>query len=152
MSNASNTVHEIETTLRSVIESLIDAQEGFQRIGDDLKDEALKRYFLEESLTRSGFRGDLESLLHREGIRDINESGTASGAVQRAWAGLKAKLGGGDRTLLVTAEQMEDEAKKAYGEALDKELPFPVRQLLVTQSAHIQTSHDFVKAARDASN
>jgi uncharacterized protein (TIGR02284 family) len=149
MSNPSDTVHEVETTLRLVIESLIDGQEGFQRIGENLKDEALKRYFLEESLTRSQFRGNLESLLHQEGIRDINESGTASGAFQRTWVDFKAKLGGGDHTLLATAEQMEDKAQRAYGEALNRELPFPVRQQLVTQAAHIQTSHDYVKAARD---
>jgi uncharacterized protein (TIGR02284 family) len=144
-------VNEIETTLRSVIENLIDGQEGFQRIGENLKDEALKRHFLEESLTRSQFRGDLESLLHQEGIRDINEKGTTGGAVRRAWVDLKAGLGGGDHTLLVTAEQVEDDALEAYRGALEHELSFPVRQLLVTQAAHIQTSHDFVRAARDAS-
>jgi uncharacterized protein (TIGR02284 family) len=151
MSNPSNTVHEIEATLRSVIETLIDGQEGFQTIGENLKDPTLKTYFLSESLTRAEFRGELETVLHQEGIHDVKESGTASGAILRAWAGLKAKLGGGDPTLLATAEQAEDEAKQAYQDALDKELPFPVRQLLTTQFAHIQTSHDYVKAARDAS-
>lgn len=151
MSNPSNTLQEVEATLRSVIEILIDGQEGFQKIGDELKDPTLKRYFLAESLKRAEFRGGLETVLHQEGIHDIHESGTASGAIYRAWAGLKAALGGGDHTLLVTAEQAEDESKAAYKEALNKELPFPVRQLLATQAAHIQASHDYVKAARDAS-
>jgi uncharacterized protein (TIGR02284 family) len=150
MSNASNTVHEVDSTLRSVIQSLIDGQEGFQKIGEDLKNETLKRYFLAESLKRAQFRGELESVLHQEGIHDIKESGTASGAVHRVWAELKSKMGGGDHTLLVTAEQGEDEAKAAYKDALEKELPFPVRQLLTTQAAHVQTSHDYVKAARDS--
>ena len=39
----SKTISEVEDTLRSVIESLIDGQEGFQKIGDNLKDETLKR-------------------------------------------------------------------------------------------------------------
>jgi uncharacterized protein (TIGR02284 family) len=150
MSNASNTVHEVDSTLRSVIQSLIDGQEGFQKIGEDLKNETLKRYFLAESLKRAQFRGELESVLHQEGIHDIKESGTASGAVHRVWAELKSKMGGGDHTLLVTAEQGEDEAKAAYKDALERELPFPVRQLLTTQAAHVQTSHDYVKAARDS--
>jgi uncharacterized protein (TIGR02284 family) len=151
MANPSNTLQEVETTLRDVIQSLIDGQEGFKKIGEELKDETLKRYFLAESLHRAEFRGELETVLHQEGVHDVKESGTASGAIYRAWAGLKAALGGGDHTLLVTAEQAEDEAKAAYAEALKKELPFPVRQLLVTQGAHIQTSHDYVKAARDSS-
>jgi uncharacterized protein (TIGR02284 family) len=151
MSNASQTLHEVESTLRSVIQSLIDGQEGFQTIGEHLSNETLKRYFLAESLQRAQFRGDLEAVLHREGIHDIKESGTAAGAVHRVWADLKSHLGGGDHTLLVTAEAGEDDAKEAYKKALETELPFPVRQLLTTQSAHIQTSHDYVKAARDSS-
>ena len=151
MPNPSNTLHELESTLRLVIETLIDGQEGLQKIGDDLKDETLKRYFLAESLRRAQFRGELETVLHQEGIHDVKESGTATGAVQRAWAGLKATLGGGDHTLLATAEEGEDEAKAAYADALKKELPFPVRQILTTQAAHIATAHDYVKAARDSS-
>ena len=150
MPNPPSTLKELESTLRLVIETLVDGQEGFQKIGDDLKDETLKKYFMAESLQRAQFRGDLESVLHHEGVHDVHESGTASGAVQRAWAGLKAALGGGDHTLLATAEEGEDEAQQAYEDALKTDLPLPVRQLLVTQAAHVATSHDFVKAARDS--
>jgi uncharacterized protein (TIGR02284 family) len=143
-------VHEVNYALRSVIDVLIDGQEGLQKIGEDLKDDTLKRYFLAESLKRAQFRGELETALHQEGFHDVKESGTASGAILRTWANLKSALGGGDHTLLVTAEQGEDEAKAAYKDALDRELPFPVRQVLATQAAHIQTSHDYVKAARDS--
>jgi uncharacterized protein (TIGR02284 family) len=151
MPNPSTTLKELESTLRLVIETLIDGQEGFQKIGENLKDETLKRYFVAESLQRAQFRGELETVLHQEGVHDVHEDGTASGTVHRVWANLKAKLGGGDHTLLVTAEEGEDEAKAAYENALKKELPFPVRQLLATQAAHIATSHDYVKAARDGS-
>jgi uncharacterized protein (TIGR02284 family) len=150
MSNPSNTLKEVEEALRMVIENLIDSQEGFQKISDELKDETLKRYFLAESLKRAQFRGDLETVLHQEGVHDIKESGSVSGALYRAWGDLKSKLGGGDHTLLETAEQGEDAAKEAYADALNREIPFPIRQLLVTQEAHIQASHDYVKAARDS--
>jgi uncharacterized protein (TIGR02284 family) len=142
---------EVEETLRDVIQSLIDGQEGFQKIGEHLKDPTLKSYFLEESLKRSSFRGEIENPLYQGGVHDVKESGTVSGAVHRTWGDLKAHLGGGDHTLLETAEQGEDAAKKAYKDALEKELPLPVHQLLSTQYAHIQTSHDYVKAARDSS-
>ena len=151
MPNPSATLKEVEEALHNVIETLIDSQEGFQQIGDQLKDETHKRYFLAESLKRAQFRGDLETVLHQEGIHDIKESGTASGAVRRTWANLKHKLGGGDHTLLETAEQGEDAAKAAYEDTLNRELPLPIRQLLTTQSAHIHASHDYVKAARDSS-
>jgi hypothetical protein len=60
-------------------------------------------------------------------------------------------LGGGDHTLLETAEQGEDTAKKSYKEALEKELPAPVKQLLATEYEHKQKSHDYVKEATEAS-
>lgn len=151
MPDTLHTQYEVEAALRPVIQSLIDGQVGFQRIGDDLKSETLKHYFLAESLKRAEFRGELETVLHQEGVHDVKESGTASGAILRVWADLKSKLGGGDHTLLVTAEEAEDEGKAAYRDALDKELPLPVRQILSTQYAHIQASHDYVKAARDNS-
>ena len=141
---------EVEETLRSVIQSLIDGQEGFQKIGEHLKDETLRRYFAAESLKRAEFRGDIEETLHQEGVHDVKEKGTVGGAVQRTWGDIKAHLGGGDHTLLETTEAGEDAAKKAYQQALEKELPLPIKQLITTQYAHIQTSHDYVKAARDS--
>jgi len=142
--------HEMQLALNSLISTLLDSQKGFADIGDHLKDETLKRHFLSESLKRASFRGDIEEVLHQNGVHDIKESGTTAGALHRAWGDLKAKLGGGDHTLLETAEQGEDEAKKAYADALDQNLPLPIRQLLAEQQAHILTSHDFVKSHRDA--
>jgi uncharacterized protein (TIGR02284 family) len=142
--------YELETVLKSVINSLEDGQKGMAEIGEHLKNETLKRYFLAESLKRANFRGELENELHRHGVADVHESGTVSGALHRAWADVKAKLGGGDRTLLETAEQGEDEAKKAYKDALDQELPLPIRQLLTEQQAHILSSHDYVRDHRNA--
>ena len=149
MSSPSKTLHKVEETLTSVIESLIDGQEGFQKTGDVLKDPILKRHFLQESLKRAEFRGDLEAVLHQEGVHDIEESGSFSGALRRTWGNLKSAMGAGDHSLLETAEQAEDAAKKAYADALENDLPLPIRQLLVRQSAHIQASHDYVRAARD---
>jgi uncharacterized protein (TIGR02284 family) len=142
--------HEMQLALNSLISTLLDSQKGFADIGDHLKDETLKRHFLSESLKRASFRGDLEEILHQNGVHDIKESGTTTGTLLRTWGDLKAKLGGGDHTLLETAEQGEDEAKKAYADALDQDLPLPIRQLLAEQQAHILTSHDFVKSHRDA--
>jgi len=149
MSNDSSRQHEMERVLLSVINVLEDSQKGFADIGDHLEDETLKRYFLAESLKRASFRGDLEETLHLNGVHDIHESGTATGVLHRIWGDLKARLGGGDHALLETAESGEDEAKKAYADALDQDLPLPVRELLADQQAHILTSHDYVRTHRD---
>jgi uncharacterized protein (TIGR02284 family) len=140
----------MQLALNSLINTLLDSQKGFADIGDHLKDETLKRYFLAESLKRASFRGDLEEVLHQNGVHDIKESGTTTGAIRRAWGDLKAKLGGGDHALLETAEQGEDKTKKAYADALDQDLPLPVRQIVAEQQAHVLTSHDFIRSHRDA--
>ena len=88
-------------------------------------------------------------MLHQEGVHDVKESGTAVGTVRRAWGDLKATLGGGDTSLLATAEEAEQDAAESYGNAMDTYLPLPVRQVLATQGAHIEKSHEFIKAARD---
>jgi uncharacterized protein (TIGR02284 family) len=150
MSTDSGRQHEMALVLKSLINTLRDGQKGFADIGDHLKDETLKRYFLAESLKRANFRAELENELHRAGVHDVKESGTTTGAVHRVWADLKAKLGGGDHTLLDTAEQGEDVAKKAYEDALNRDLPLPLRQLLVEQQAHVLNSHDYVRSHRDA--
>jgi uncharacterized protein (TIGR02284 family) len=141
--------NEMHLALRAVISTLIDGQKGFADIGEHLKDETLKRYFLAESLKRARFRGDLEEVLHQNGVHDVNESGTTAGTIHRVWGDLKAKLGGGDHTLLATAEDGEDAAKEAYADALNQDLPLPVRQTLAEQQAHILTAHDYVRNHRD---
>src|ERR1700716_1552078 len=60
--------HEMQLALNSLINTLLDSQKAFADIGEHLKDETLKRYFLAESLKRARFRGDLEEVLHQNGV------------------------------------------------------------------------------------
>jgi uncharacterized protein (TIGR02284 family) len=144
-----------ESTLTDVIETLHDSHKGFADIGEHLKDAAAKRFFLEESLMRQQFAGELEGELQRMGEKDVTKDGkiggTTAGAMHRTWGDLKAHLGGGDHGLLETAESGEDAAKKAYEKALEeKDIPAPIRDILRRQQAHVIASHDKVKAMRDA--
>jgi uncharacterized protein (TIGR02284 family) len=150
MAIGSSKNRELERALKSVINVLEDGQKGMATIGEHLKDPTLRRYFLAESLTRANFRGELEDELHRHGIRDVHETGTVQGTLTRAWAGLKAQLGGGDHTLIETAEQGEEEAQKIYKDALDRDLPLPIRQMLVGQQSHILTAGDYLRSYRDS--
>ena len=99
--------------VRDVVEVLHDGQKGFAELGKHLQDSQVKTFFMNESLTRSKFAGELESAAGLES----DPGGTASGAMHRFWGDLKGKMGGGDHTLLETAEQGEDVVKKAYQDA-----------------------------------
>ena len=151
MSHPSEELVDTEATLHSVIEILIDGQEALRQIGEELKHEPTKRRILAESLKRAEFRGELETVLHHEGVKDIAESGTTAGKARRVWAEFKAAVGGSDHTLLVSAEKVEDAAREEYQKALtlDPVLPYPIRQLLTSQAAHILKSHAYIRAARD---
>ena len=141
---------EVIKVLKSVINSLEDGQKGFSDLAEHLKDEHLKQFFLAESLKRASFRGDLETELHHAGIHDVKESGTVAGALHRVWGDIKLKVAESDHQVLVTAEQGEDAAKKAYADALEQPLPLPIKELLTTQQAHIIASHNHVRDHRDA--
>ena len=137
-----------KSIVQDVVQVLHDGNKGFADLAEHIKDPAVKSYFLKESQTRAQFATELESAA---GLEKKEDSGTAAGALHRTWGDLKAKLGGGDHTLLETAEQGEDAAKKAYEDALQKpEVSGNVRQILEKQQLQIKQSHDKVKALRDS--
>ncbi len=150
MGSPSKDLREVEGTLRTVMEALIDSQEGFQKLGEALEDEALKRSFFAESLKRAEFRGELETILHQDGVRDVKETGTAAGNFVRMWAGLRSAMGGGDHALLESAHEAEDAVRQAYVDALDTFLPAPVREVLERQGGHIEEAHSYLKSATEA--
>jgi uncharacterized protein (TIGR02284 family) len=138
---------EVNGSVKTVIEILHDGHEGFDKIGEHLEDPTAKRFFIDESQTRAKFEHELK---HAAGVTD-DVGGTAAGGVHRVWGDVKAHLGGGDHTLLETAEQGEDAAKKAYKDALeDQDIHSSIREILVRQQSHIAASHDKVKAFRDS--
>jgi hypothetical protein len=57
-------------------------------------------------------------------------------------------LGGGDKSLLATAEEADEETRNAYRDALNTDIPVPVRQLLVEQQTQILSARDFMRNAR----
>jgi uncharacterized protein (TIGR02284 family) len=140
--------HELETTLKSLVRVLDDSQISMAKMGERLETPLLRRCLLMESLCRANFRAELENILHRHGIADVHESGSASGKLYRAWAGLESALGAGDEAMLSTAEQAEDGIRDAYRASLTANLPLPVRQTLVEQQTHILIAGDFLSAQR----
>jgi uncharacterized protein (TIGR02284 family) len=140
----------VHTTLEKLIDVLKDSHQGFLDLGKHIQEEKVRLFFLKETQERAKFAAELENELHRLGVKDVKQDGMVSGTIHRAWGELKAKLGGGDHELLVTAEQGEDAAKKAYKDALDEHLPADVREILTRQQAHVQMAHDTVRGFRDA--
>jgi uncharacterized protein (TIGR02284 family) len=135
--------------VKNVVEILHDGHKGFWDLAEHIEDSHAKAFFLKESQTRHEYALELESAVGLNKDQK-DDSGTVAGAVHRFWGDLKGKLGGGDHTLLETAEQGEDAAKEAYEKALQEEsLSANIRHILQRQQIHIEESHNAVKALRD---
>jgi uncharacterized protein (TIGR02284 family) len=139
----------IEETLRTVIDTLIDGEEGYRLIGQDLKDESLKTSFLAEGKIRSEFRLKLEETLHQIGVADASETGTVIGTLHRSWGDIKAKLGGTNRDLVEIACQGEEYAVHIYNLALGKQLLLPIQETLLIQQAHIKEILEYLRASAE---
>jgi uncharacterized protein (TIGR02284 family) len=140
----------VESTLKDLVETLRGNQEGFKELGHRLQDGRAKRFFLEETQVRAKYAAELENELHRMGVHDVKVGPSYRSKARHLWGEIQASLaGGGQRALISTAEKGEDAAKEAYAKALKEDLPLPLRELLQRQQAHIQRSHDQVKALHD---
>lgn len=142
---------EIISTLNGLIETLKDGQEGFKQSASGVDDPQLKTAFNEFSLQRSRFAGELQNEVVKLGDPDPEDSSSATGALHRTWINIKSAVTSRDRhAILAEAERGEDSAVSAYKDALEKDLPAPVRDIVSRQSAEVKMVHDKVRNLRDA--
>jgi uncharacterized protein (TIGR02284 family) len=140
----------------SVIENLIetckDGQKGYQDAASHVKRSDLKTYFNEQAMERGRFAQELQAELSKLGEPGKKVSGSASGALHRAWIDTKATLGAGDKSILESVEKGEDSAKETYQKALGSSLPAGVTEIVRRQAASVQKAHDKVRSLRDTTD
>lgn len=140
--------------LNDLIETSKDGEKGFQTSAEDIKNPAIKAYFLSRSTEIATAVRELQTEVRALG-GDPETSSSVGGTLHRAWVDLKSTLTGkDDKAILEEVERGEDVAKKAYKEALEKarekNLPANVIALITKQQAGVLATHDKVKALRDA--
>lgn len=132
-----------------LIETCRDGEKGYHDAAEHVKRTDLKSYFNQQSLERARFAQELQAELSRLGKPDKKVSASATGAMHRAWIDTKANLGGGDKTILESVEQGEDNAKDTYQKALSGNLPSSLTEIVRRQAASVQRAHDHVRNLRD---
>ncbi len=135
--------------VRNLIETCRDGQSGFSDAAKHVKDPSLRELFNALSLERAQFASELQSALVRLGEDGVEQTGSVSGSLHRAWIDLKANLGGGDASILASAESGEDTAKKVYQEAERENLPEEIRTIVSRQAQSVLAAHDRVRTLRD---
>jgi uncharacterized protein (TIGR02284 family) len=135
--------------VENLIETSKDGQKGYQDAAEHVKRPDLKSYFNQQSVERGRFAQELHAELAKLGKPDKKVSGSATGAMHRAWLDTKAALGGGDKTILESVEAGEDNAKDTYKKALTGALPGSLLEIVRRQAGSVQQAHDKVKMLRD---
>lgn len=141
-----------ENNAISVVENLIetnrDGQKGYKEAAEQVKRPDLKTYFSDQSIERGRFAMELQAELAKLGKPDKKVSGSAGGAMHRAWIDTKVALGGGDKSILESIEAGEDKAKDTYNKAFTGALPASLTEIVRRQAASVQRAHDKVKMLR----
>lgn len=142
---------EIISTLNSLIETLKDGQEGFKQSASGVDDPQLKTIFDTLALQRSKFAGELQNEVVLLGDSEPETSSSATGAIHRTWINIKSAVTNRDRhAILAEAERGEDAAVDAYEDAMQEDLPAPIREIVTRQQTEVKAAHDKIRNLRDA--
>ena len=141
--------NDVVSVLNHLIETCKDGQEGFKACADDVKNPELKALFLKHSQECGVAAGELQAEVTQLG-GSPEDSTSFSADLHRRWVDLKSLITGkSEETVLNEAERGEDEAKKAYTDALQEPLPAHIYALIERQFHGVQRNHDQIKALRN---
>lgn len=140
---------DVISTLNSLIKTSKDGQEGFSSSAESASDPELKAFLKERAHRCTLGARELQEEVKRLG-GDPDSSGSASGAMHRAWTNVKSAVTGkDDKAILQEVERGEDVAVESYEKALKADLPDDVRGLVERQYQGVKENHDRVRDLRD---
>lgn len=137
------------STLNELIETSRDGEKGFALAAKETHAPELTALFTEGAESCRRAIAELQGQVRALG-GDAQESGSVKGAVHRGWLSVKtAAASRDDKAILEECERGEDYAKARYAEALELDLPEPVRELVQRQYQGVVVNHDRVRDLRN---
>lgn len=128
-----------------LIERAIDGQKGFAESAEQVKSPELKARFLASSAERAGFAKELQNKVGDLGQK-AEKGGSLEASAHRAWIDVKtAAVKQDDQAVLGAVKTGESAALNAYKDALNKDLPQDVRDIVQKQLDKIQDSYNWVE-------
>ena len=141
---------DVTATLNDLIETSRDGEEGFRTCADGVRSAQLKQTFEQAASRCAQAVSELQAKVRGLG-GDPERRGSVSGSLHRAWVDIKSTITGMDEAaVLAECERGEDVAKRAYEEALCKDLPADVRSVVERQYQGVRQHHDRVRQLRGA--
>ncbi len=149
-----NTNKEATSVLNDLLRINSDRIEGYEKAANEIKeisDSDLKSLFFMMAEESRRYRTTLTEAVTRLGGEPATST-SAAGDIYRVWMDVKAAFSGDDAlAALQSCEFGEDNALKAYRNALQKDITWPIgtREILEAQYASLKASHDKIKRLRD---
>ena len=139
------------TTLNTLIGTLIDSIQGYQKAAADTSNARFAEMFNARAQERQQVLTRLQGAVARMG-GNPEDDGTTAGAMHRGWMNLKeAVLGQDDETIVKTVEEGEDYLKNKFAAALDHvDLPAEARMAVEEAWTSVKAGHDEMSALKHA--
>jgi uncharacterized protein (TIGR02284 family) len=139
------------TALNTLIGTLIDSIEGYQKAAADTTNQRFAEMFNARARERQQVLTGLQAAVARLG-GNPEDDGTTSGAVHRGWMNLKeAVLGQDDETIVKTVEEGEDYLKEKFETVMNnKDLPMEARSAVEQAWQSVRAGHDEMSQLKHA--
>jgi uncharacterized protein (TIGR02284 family) len=138
-------------TLNTLIGTLIDSVEGYQKAAADTDNTRFAEMFNARAQERQQAVTKLQAAVARMG-GNPEDDGTTAGAIHRGWINLKeAVLGRDDEAIVNSVESGEDYLKEKFETAMKhKDLPAEARAAVEEAWTSVRAGHDEMSALKHA--
>lgn len=138
------------TVLNTLIATLLDSVEGFQKSAVDIRNPVLAERFNARARERQAAVAKLQAAVAAAG-GDPEDDGSVAGAVHRGFMNLKEAIVGQDeKTILAEVDRGEDYLKEKFEAALDADLMPGTRTAIEEAWQSVRAGHDEMSAHKHA--
>ena len=132
---------EIAKKLNALLEKNYDAEAGYKKAAEDVKNLSLKDYFKSRAKDRYDFGHELKEEIRSFG-QEPKKGTSLTGDLHRAWMDLKSALSSDkEEAILNEAIKGEKAAVKEYNEVInDKEVPPSTANILIKQRNSVEAA------------
>ncbi len=150
---AGTTTADDTTALNTLIATLIDSVNGYQKAAADTENSRYAEMFNARAQERQAAVAKLQAAVARLG-GNPEDDGTTTGAIHRGWINLKeAVLGRDDEAIVNAVESGEDYLKEKFETILEhKDLPAEARAAVDEAWQSVRAGHDQMSQLKHAIN
>lgn len=129
----------VSSKLNDLLEKTYDAEKGFKKASENVKNVALKNYFIQKSDERYSFGKNLKTEIESFG-EEVDKGGSMTGKAHRAWMDIKNFISlDNEEAMLEEAIRGEKAAISEYEDVInDNSIPDSTRALLSSQKHQIE--------------